>query len=105
MGKKISPHLITRIQDRRGKTIFNFDKRKCVGCEILKFDEEFVPNILEENKQVISAETAYQMTSILEGVVKRGTGKKLKPLKFRLLVKLELQIITLMHGSLVLHQT
>ena len=79
-GKKISPHLITRIQDRRGKTIFNFDKRKCVGCEILKFDEEFVPNILEDNKQVISAETAYQMTSILEGVVKRGTGKKLKPL-------------------------
>ncbi len=79
-GKKISPHLITRIQDRRGKTIFNFDKRKCIGCEIVKLDEDFTPNILDERKQVISEETAYQMTSILEGVVKRGTGKKLKTL-------------------------
>ncbi len=79
-GKKIEPTLITRIQDRRGKTIFNSDKRKCNGCEVVKLNEEFVPEIEESNKQVISEETAYQMTSILEGVVKRGTGKKLKTL-------------------------
>ena len=77
-GKKVSPTLITRIQDRRGKTIFNSEKRKCDGCEIVKLNEDFVPLIKEDNQQVISEETAYQITSILEGAVKRGTGKKLK---------------------------
>ncbi len=80
-GKKINPNLITRIQDRRGKTIYNFDKRQCEGCEIVKLDQDFVPKIIDKNKQIISEETAYQMTSILEGVVKRGTGKKLRTLK------------------------
>ena len=80
-GKKINPNLITRIQDRRGKTIYNFDKRICEGCEIVKLDEDFVPRIKDQNQQIISEETAYQMTSILEGVVKRGTGKKLRTLK------------------------
>ena len=80
-GKKINPNLITRIQDRRGKTIYNFDKRQCEGCEIVKLDQDFVPKIIDKNKQVISEETAYQITSILEGVVKRGTGKKLRTLK------------------------
>ena len=80
-GKKINPNLITRIQDRRGKTIYNFDKRQCEGCEIVKLDQDFVPKIIDKNKQVISEETAYQMTSILEGVVERGTGKKLRTLK------------------------
>ena len=79
-GKKVEPTLISRIQNRRGKTIFNFDKRKCEGCEIVNINENFSPKIIEQNKQVISKETAYQITSILEGVVKRGTGKKLKVL-------------------------
>ena len=79
-GKRIKPTLITRIQNRRGKTIFNFDKRKCEGCELINVKDDFSPKIVEEKKQVISETTAYQMTSILEGVVKRGTGKKLKVL-------------------------
>ena len=79
-GKKVEPILITRIQDRRGKTIFNSDKRKCEGCEIVNFDKDFTPKIIEKNKQVMTKETAYQITSILEGVVTRGTGKKLKVL-------------------------
>ena len=79
-GKKIKPVLITRIQNRRGKTIFNFDKRKCQGCEEINIKDDFTPSIVEKNEQIISEETAYQMTSILKGVVKRGTGKKLKVL-------------------------
>ena len=72
---------LTRIQDRRGKTIFNSEKRKCEGCQIINSDDEnFTPNIIENFQQVISKETAYQITSMLEGVVKRGTGKKLKTL-------------------------
>ena len=80
-GKKIKPNLITRIQDRRGKTIFHQKSRKCVGCEkfINKGDE--LPIIENTNKKIISEETAYQMTSILQGTVERGTAKKLKSLK------------------------
>ncbi len=80
-GKKIKPILINRIQNRRGKTIFNSEKRECEGCKIVsKDDEEFVPKILDNHKKIISQETAYQVTSMLEGVVQRGTGKKLKGL-------------------------
>tara|TARA_B100000945_G_scaffold303071_1_gene287248 strand:+ start:2979 stop:5330 length:2352 start_codon:yes stop_codon:yes gene_type:complete len=80
-GKKITPILINRIQDRRGKTIFNSEERKCEGCKIVSNEDvNFVPKILDNHSQVISKETAYQVTSMLEGVVKRGTGKKLKVL-------------------------
>ena len=79
-GKKITPILINRIQNRRGKTIYNSETRICEGCSIIKDDEDFFPIILDKYKQVISEQTAYQITSMLEGVIKRGTGKKLKNL-------------------------
>ncbi len=79
-GKKINPILINRIQDRRGKTIFNSEKRECLGCDRLSKDKDDLPKIKNNYKQVISEETAYQINSILEGVVKRGTGKKLRDL-------------------------
>ncbi len=77
-GKKINPILIDRIQDRRGKTIFNSDKRNCLGCDRAWENKVSFPRIKDNHKQVFSEETAYQMTSILEGVIKRGTGKKLR---------------------------
>ena len=80
-GRKIEPTLVNRIQDRRGKTIFNSDKRKCIGCKRFSDDSNELPKIEDNYNQVFSEETAYQMTSILEGVVKRGTGKKLRDLK------------------------
>jgi penicillin-binding protein 1A len=79
-GKKIKPILIEKIQDRRGKTIFNSEKRECIGCDRLVLSPLKVPRIKNNYKQVFSEETAYQMTSILEGVVQRGTGKKLRDL-------------------------
>ncbi len=79
-GKKIKPVLINRIQDRRGKTIFNSEKRICVGCETFTNDKKFQPAISDKYEQAISKETAYQITSMLEGVIMRGTGKKLKNL-------------------------
>ncbi|SUZ88502.1 uncharacterized protein METZ01_LOCUS41356 [marine metagenome] len=79
-GKKITPILINRIQNRRGKTIYNSETRICEGCSVIKDDEDFFPIILDKYKQVISEQTAYQITSMLEGVIKRGTGKKLKNL-------------------------
>ena len=79
-GKKVTPIFIDRIQDRRGKTIFKVKNRNCFGCD--KFiSETNYPIIKNTNEQVISEETAYQMTSILSGAVERGTAKKLKSLK------------------------
>ena len=83
-GKKVTPILIDRIQDRRGKTIFNSDKRKCLGCENISYLDEEIPILQDNLEQVISPSTAYQITSMLEGVVKRGTGKKLRTLNLPL---------------------
>ena len=80
-GYKVNPILIDRIQDRRGKTIFNSEKRQCLNCDRFTKKKSDLPEIKSINERVISEETAYQITSILEGVVKRGTGKKLKELK------------------------
>ena len=79
-GKKIDPNLISRIQDRRGKTIYQIKNRECIGCDKFVTESEEFPSIKNTNEQVISKETAFQMTSILKGAVDRGTGKKLKTL-------------------------
>ena len=79
-GKKVNPNLISRIQDRRGKTIFQIKSRKCLGCD--KFIDQSIdyPKIENTNKRVFSEATAYQMVTILSGAVERGTAKKLKSL-------------------------
>ena len=79
-GKKVKPIFIDRIQDRRGKTIFKSDLRKCLGCEEISYLKQEIPVIEDNREQIISPQTAYQMTSMLEGVVKRGTGRKLRNL-------------------------
>ena len=79
-GKKINPILIERIQNRRGKTIYNSEKRKCIGCDKFSETEILIPYIRDNYKQVMSKETAYQILSMLEGTIQRGTGKKLKDL-------------------------
>ena len=79
-GKLITPIMIDRIQDSEGSTILNNEKRKCINCDQLSFLSEKFPNIVDDFPQIFSAQTAYQMTSILEGVVQNGTGKNLKDL-------------------------
>ena len=80
-GKKVTPIFIDRIQDRRGKTIFNADKRECLGCEEISYLKKEIPIIKDNRKQIISPETAYQITSMMEGVITRGTGRNLRNLK------------------------
>jgi penicillin-binding protein 1A len=80
-GKKIKPKLISRIQNRRGKTIFQEKNRTCIGCDKFINEKIELPKIEDNNEKVISSETAYQMTSILQGAVQRGTAKKLRSLK------------------------
>jgi penicillin-binding protein 1A len=79
-GQKINPTLISRIQDRRGKTIFQVKNRKCVGCDKFIDGSEKFPKIKNTSERVFSEETAYQMVTILSGAVERGTAKKLKSL-------------------------
>jgi len=76
--------MIDRIQDSEGNTIFNNEKRKCINCDQLSVLSEKYPEIEDNFLQIFSAETAYQMTSILEGVIQNGTGKKLKDLNLDL---------------------
>ena len=83
-GKLVSPILIDRIQDSEGNTILNNDKRTCSNCNMISFTGKDYPEIKDTYKQVFSPQTAYQITSMLEGVVKRGTGKKLRDLNLDL---------------------
>jgi penicillin-binding protein 1A len=83
-GRLVNPILIDRIQDSEGRTIFNNNKRKCINCDQISYLGEDYPSIRNDYKQVFSPQTAYQMTSILEGVIQRGTGKKLKDLKLNI---------------------
>ena len=78
-GKKIEATLIDRVQDRYGRTIFRYDKRDCSGCKSDTFHaEDAEPELLDVREQVMNPYTAYQITSMMEGVVERGTGKKVQ---------------------------
>ena len=83
-GKLVSPVIIDRIQDSLGNTIFNNEKRFCENCDKISYQGNNIPIIKNNFKQIFSSQTAYQMTSILEGVIQRGTGKKLRDLNLQL---------------------
>ncbi|MGZ8309640.1 MAG: penicillin-binding protein 1A [Rhodoplanes sp.] len=73
-GRRIAPTLIDRIQDRYGKTVYKHDQRECRGCDADKWQNQSEPGLIDRREQVLDPMTAYQVTSIMEGVVQRGTG-------------------------------
>ena len=77
-GKRIKATLIDRIQDRWGKTIYRHDERQCLGCDAAKWESQNEPKLIDKREQVLDPLTAYQITSIMEGVVQRGTGVSIK---------------------------
>ncbi len=80
-GKRITPTLIDRVQDRHGKTVFRHDKRECPGCGEAPADEPLaVPTLPDTRDTVIDAATAYQAVAMLQGVVERGTATRLREL-------------------------
>ena len=83
-GKLIKPIMIDRIQDSEGVTIFNNETRLCKQCNQISFLSNDLPEISDNFEQIFSPQTAYQITSILEGVIQRGTGRKLKDLNLDL---------------------
>jgi penicillin-binding protein 1A len=77
-GKRIKPTLIDRIQDRWGHTVYRHDERQCVSCDAEKWTGQNEPVLIDNREQVLDPLSAYQITSILEGVVIRGTGTAIK---------------------------
>jgi penicillin-binding protein 1A len=73
-GRRIKATLIDRIQDRFGKTIYKHDKRECRGCDADHWANQPEPTLVDHREQVLDPMTAYQITSIMEGVVQRGTA-------------------------------
>jgi penicillin-binding protein 1A len=73
-GRKIVPTLIDRIQDRYGTTVYRHDERVCDGCAATDWHGQGEPRIIDNRAQVLDPMTAYQITSMMEGVVQRGTG-------------------------------
>jgi penicillin-binding protein 1A len=77
-GKKVNASLIDRIQDRNGKTIWAHDARNCEGCNDADWHGQQEPLLADARPQVLDPRTAYQIVSMLEGVVQRGTGQSIK---------------------------
>lgn len=77
-GKHITPTLIDRIQDRRGHTIYKHDERACLPCIVPWEESRAEPAIADDREQIIDPLTAYQMVSMMQGVVENGTGRKIR---------------------------
>ena len=73
-GRRVKPTLIDRIQDRYGHTVYRHDERECIGCDAKKWGNQPEPSLIDRREQVLDPMTAYQITSIMEGVVLRGTA-------------------------------
>jgi penicillin-binding protein 1A len=79
-GRKVKPTLIDRIQDRYGRTIYRHDDRECQGCDAKQWSGQPEPELIDRRDIVIDPMTAYQVTSMMEGVVQRGTGTRIRNL-------------------------
>lgn len=73
-GRKIRATLIDRIQDRNGRTVFRHDERQCQDCTVAQWRNQPPPDLVDRREQVIDTHTAYQITSMMEGVIQRGTA-------------------------------
>ncbi|MFT4346945.1 penicillin-binding protein 1A [Bartonella ancashensis] len=76
-GRSIRPSLIDRIQDRYGKTIYRHDNRLCENCNVQLWNNQDEPTLIDERDQVLDPMTAYQITSMMEGVVQRSLARHL----------------------------
>ena len=77
-GKKVQATFIDRIQDRYGRTIWRHDTRDCHDCRARTWDGQEEPSLTDDRKHIIDPHTAYQVTSMMEGVVQRGTATRIK---------------------------
>ncbi len=76
-GERVEPTLVDRVQDRWGRTIYRHDQRQCVDCADAALTAGFAPRVSSQRERVMDPITAYQLTSMLEGVVQRGTASRI----------------------------
>lgn len=76
-GRRITPTLIDRVQDRHGRTIFRHDTRECSGCRVSAWEGQRPPRLPDDRERLVNPVSAYQVVSMLEGVVQRGTGRSI----------------------------
>ncbi|MGF1607860.1 MAG: penicillin-binding protein 1A, partial [Kiloniellales bacterium] len=76
-GKRIEPTVIDRVQDRHGRTVYRHDLRPCPGCRVEAWYGQPVPDVPDDREQLADPRTAYQVVSMLQGVVERGTGRRI----------------------------
>ena len=75
-GKKVVPTVVDRVQDRHGKTLYSHDPRSCKGCDTDSYAPDQLPMLFDRRSQIMNPVTAFQLVSMLEGVVQRGTGRR-----------------------------
>ena len=75
-GERVRPTLVDRIQDRRGETIYRHDERSCEDCDQVAIPPGRAPTVVSDRERVMNAITAYQLTSMMHGVVERGTAAR-----------------------------
>ena len=77
-GKRIRPTLIDKVQDRTGATVFRHDRRQCATCRAARWNAGALPQLPDEREEIADPRTAYQIVSMLQGVVERGTGRRVR---------------------------
>lgn len=75
-GERVEPTMVDRVQDRFGQTVYRHDDRNCVDCGIVSLPEGESPQIASNRERIMNAVTAYQLTSMMQGVVDRGTASR-----------------------------
>ena len=86
-GRRVTPSVIDKIQDRYGKVIYKFDNRKCSKCKANTWKKQFPPSLKDSRELIIEPTTAYQITHMLKGVVERGTARRLNKLNLPIAAK------------------
>ncbi|MBK5928474.1 PBP1A family penicillin-binding protein [Rhodobaculum claviforme] len=76
-GERVEPTLVDRVQDRLGQTVYRHDQRACVDCDLAALTPGTPPRILTNRERIMDPVTAYQLTSMMEGVVQRGTASRI----------------------------
>jgi penicillin-binding protein 1A len=77
-GKRLTPTLIDRIQDRNGKTIFRADNRPCEGCAGIEWNHQQAPTLPDNREHIADPLATFQLVEMMQGVVQRGTGAAVK---------------------------
>ena len=77
-GKRVRPTLIDKVQDRTGETVFRHDRRLCAACRAARWDAAAPPRLPDEREEIADPRTAYQIVSMLQGVVERGTARRVR---------------------------